>query len=141
MKMHLDQFQASESVTLRIEGRDLEGFVWFRRPGDPIERRTALPKRALPDCVQCDKPDLWPENYETVEFYELVCDQQTIDTFGGNFLGLRAEAVVPMLDWCVRQGRINDPDVVMRRIWHLDRVVTKIRNDRSRSRREQDRHE
>lgn len=86
------------------------------------------PEEALPDCETCDKPELDPSNGETVLLYSYVGQQQTFSMWSGHRLGLRMEAVVPVLDELCRQGLISDRGVVFRRILVMDAAVNEAVN-------------
>lgn len=93
--------------------------------GEPVDD---LPLDVLPDCEACDKVELDPSNYETVTFYSYVGNQQTFSVMSGERLGLRAEAVVSVLNELISQGIIHDRETVFRRVWILDEAVNKVKN-------------
>lgn len=110
-------------------GDDLTAPVEFKPAGGgDIIRPMYLPDEALPDCGNCEKPELTSENAEVCYVYSLVADQQMHNSFNGMALGLRMEALTAALDWLIRTDAIESPEVVFRRIWILDRIAVKHRN-------------
>jgi hypothetical protein len=92
--------------------------------GKPIDGH--IPRAALPDCEKCPKPDLDESSHETILLWNFVKNQQTFNSFSGERLGLRMEAVTAALDELCGQGRILDRDTAFERIWRLDETVNEI---------------
>lgn len=99
------------------------------------EWRSRIPAEAVPDCESCQKPELSPENEEVLAVYLRVIHQQTFG-MDGTRLGLRFEAAKAAIEWADAAGEISDQDLVMERIWHLDRTVNDIQNAKSAARTE-----
>lgn len=108
------------TVTLLVGGRPLDR---MRVTQKGRTREEPIPKGALPDCAACDKPELDPSNYETVLLYRFAQNQQTFSVADGKRLGLRAEALIAILDELCRQGKVRDRERAFKRVWALDEVV------------------
>lgn len=92
--------------------------------------QTEMPEGALQDCETCEKVELMQENVAVANAYSMLSGQQHRSAMSGHRLGLRMEAVVAWLDWSVREGSIEDPNLVMRRIWILDEINNRVHNAR-----------
>jgi hypothetical protein len=119
-------YEASNRVTLTIKGESLFGEVTAF--DGRVNRRISFPDAARPDCDSCDKPDLLDSNLQVASVFQLVMGQQERNPMSGHFLGLRFEAVARAIEWGVEAGYVDDPDLVMRRIWILDHVYCRIQN-------------
>lgn len=91
---------------------------------------TMLPDDALQDCETCEKVELMPENVPVANCYSMLISQQQRSAMGGHRLGLRMEAVVALLGWLQRTNQIEEPALVMQRIWILDDIYNRIQNAR-----------
>lgn len=92
--------------------------------------KTTLPDDALQDCEACDKVELMPENVAVANVYSMLITQQQRSAMGGHRLGLRMEAVVALLGWLKSTGQVEEPELVMQRIWILDDIYNRIQNAR-----------
>jgi hypothetical protein len=115
-------------IELTVRGERLDQPVAIKEGSYTYE--TDLPDEAFPDCETCEKVELYPENIEVANCYAMLIGQQERSAMSGHRLGLRMEALVSFLGWMERQGTIENPDIVMRRIWILDEVYNRIQNGR-----------
>jgi len=92
--------------------------------------RRPVPEEARPDCDACDKPQLHPSNFETVQLYQHVQDQQHYIGMSGNMGGVRIEAVIAAANWLYEAGEISDIDTAIQRIRAIDEERVKVHNEK-----------
>jgi hypothetical protein len=128
----MTEYQMHNSVNITLEGEDLTENVHTihnQETGETLVGR--VPEDALPDCDTCPRPELGPVNAMAFLLFTRIQNEMLVSEMSGHVRGLPFRAKTHVVEWYAKEGRIDDPEVMLERIDIIDKAYCKVANARA----------